>query len=730
MATCHQMIKLRYVLLLLILPTLSSCVGLFKANEDSQAALIFLTPFILAIVYTFQYYRSYNKERFGERSFDIKKYRQWASILVLAPTVILLVNFLPEKFFEDPKNKATYAELINDQSLLLEAYKESMLTYPDSLNCHVQYVELLRTSNLSFSLELNKVEELYKAKGRDLNAKSANIGQLLSAVLMMNRGAESEALEKLKKLSDQGVPFANYYSAHLLLNQGSHIEASERMENEITSQGYLKGAFYELSHYYFKEKKWGQLSKLIKKDPYLVYIPNALAEEYHFINRQWAGFIRALTRRFLNPLNWSGFLAALFIAGVWFWYVRSIDVFQRERWSLMLLTFLCGVLSPFIVFVISSFNQYELGFDLEDGFFRSLIYCVLGIGMVEEFAKIIPLLLILWFTKAIKEPYDFLLYASISALGFAFSENLLYFQSSKLEIIHGRGFISVVGHMCWSSIIAYGFVLAKFRYKSWNSFITFLVFLFIASIAHGLFDFWLIGPVKVWILSIIIFLFGTQVWWTMQNNCINNSPEFDYKELSRLDNTQFYMVSSLTSIFLLQYVLLGFQMGPATANYALFSSFIQGGYFIVFLSTSMGRFDIFPGYWEPIKVPYRITDIFIPILSNPEMYIGKTVEVWAEAENNRMRPFLPRKGIIIARRAIGLDKGWYLIKLQQHMGIGNYEDDHILIQFEYEDASLEKEKFCAVELRLLKSRRLVDHLKGTRNDISRAGDGMLKNLIP
>lgn len=729
MALCHKMIKPRHVLLYFIITSLTSCGGLFKANEDNQTALIFLTPFVLAIVYTFQYYRSYNKDRFGEQAFDFKKYRQWASILIFAPAVILVVNFLPEKYFEDPETKATYAELINDQSVLLEAYKESILAYPDSLDCHVQYVELLRTSNLSFSSELKQIEELYKVKGRDTNLNRANIGLLLSAVLMMNRGAELEALEKLKVLSDRGVPFANYYSAHILLKQGFEEEASQRLEMEIASSGYVKGAFKELSQYYFEQDKGVELEILLKKDPYLAHIPNYLAEEYHFRNRQWPGFFRALTRRFLNPLNWSGFLAALFIAGVWFWYVRSIDIFQRERWSLMLLTFLCGALSPIIVFFISSFNQYEMGFDMEGGFLQSLMYSVVGIGLVEEFAKIVPLILILWFSKAIKEPYDFLLYASISALGFAFSENLLYFQSSKLEIIHGRGFISVVGHMCWSSFVAYGIVLAKFRYKSWNSLITFWVFLILASLAHGLFDFWLIGPVKIWMLSIVIFLFGTQVWWTMQNNCINNSPEFNFNDLSRLDNIQFYMVSALTSIFLLQYVLIGFQMGPATANYALFRSFVQGGYFIVFLSTSMGRFDIFPGYWEPIKVPYRITDIFIPKLSNPEMYIGKHVEVWAEAENSRMRPFLPRKGRIIARRAIGLDKGWYLVELNQHMGISNYEDDHLLIQFEYEDASLEKEKFCAVELRLLKGRRIVGHLKGSRQDVSRAGDGMVKKLV-
>ena len=87
---------------------------------------------------------------------------------------------------------------------------------------------------------------------------------------------------------------------------------------------------------------------------------------------------------------------------------------------------------------------------------------VFGIGVIEEFVKFVPFLIILKFTKIINEPIDYIMYASLSALGFAFVENFNYFDDGSINIIHSRALTASIAHMVFSSLVVYGLILAKY----------------------------------------------------------------------------------------------------------------------------------------------------------------------------------------------------------------------------------------------------------------------------
>lgn len=67
--------------------------------------------------------------------------------------------------------------------------------------------------------------------------------------------------------------------------------------------------------------------------------------------------------------------------------------------------------------------------------------------------------------------HDVLIYASVSALGFAFIENVLYFDVVGPHVIVGRALSSVLMHMALSTLALYGFMLGHFRRRtiSWFS---------------------------------------------------------------------------------------------------------------------------------------------------------------------------------------------------------------------------------------------------------------------
>jgi len=94
----------------------------------------------------------------------------------------------------------------------------------------------------------------------------------------------------------------------------------------------------------------------------------------------------------------------------------------------------------------------------------SFIDMFIGVATIEEIAKIIPVLIIIKITKSINEPIDYLIYASVSALGFAFLENINYiyeYKDAHANIVGVRSFMPTIMHVCTTSII--GASIYKFQ---------------------------------------------------------------------------------------------------------------------------------------------------------------------------------------------------------------------------------------------------------------------------
>jgi RsiW-degrading membrane proteinase PrsW (M82 family) len=177
-----------------------------------------------------------------------------------------------------------------------------------------------------------------------------------------------------------------------------------------------------------------------------------------------------------------------------------------------------------MTYPLTDFDNLIVDFKLNGSLINDFFYSIIGIGCIEEFVKIIPLLVMMRFTNAVNEPYDYIKYASLSALGFAFVENLIYFHESNLHIIHGRALTAVVSHMFNSSIIAYGMILNKYK-RHENPYLNFIFFFALAAIAHGFYDFWLINKSAsaLRILTVLFILSSMYMWNSFKNNALNHS---------------------------------------------------------------------------------------------------------------------------------------------------------------------------------------------------------------
>ena len=116
-----------------------------------------------------------------------------------------------------------------------------------------------------------------------------------------------------------------------------------------------------------------------------------------------------------------------------------------------------------------------------------LLYSMLAIGPIEEFAKILPFIAIIIHLKEFDEPVDGIIYASFIGLGYAAAENVLYLDYLTPLEAAARGFASPVVHILFASIWAHWITTDWLAGRSIVKSAA-LGFLLAASL-HGLYDF-------------------------------------------------------------------------------------------------------------------------------------------------------------------------------------------------------------------------------------------------
>lgn len=185
-------------------------------------------------------------------------------------------------------------------------------------------------------------------------------------------------------------------------------------------------------------------------------------------------------------------------------WIRSFDIYEKETFRAMIWAFLAGGLTS----VMTALGIYEILrlFGLEDEAISTTIGSFLVIGPVEEFAKLIGLMVVYsLIRKQFNELTDGVIYMSCVALGFSIIENYFYAntgEGSQYLLVY-RAFISTPAHISFSVIIGY----AWYRYKNEKKpFRTVLAALLIASVLHGIFDALAFSPWFNFLLLIYLYL--------------------------------------------------------------------------------------------------------------------------------------------------------------------------------------------------------------------------------
>ena len=114
-------------------------------------------------------------------------------------------------------------------------------------------------------------------------------------------------------------------------------------------------------------------------------------------------------------------------------------------------------------------------------------YSLLAIGPIEEFAKLVPFLLVIIRFREFNEPLDGIIYASFIGLGYAAVENWQYLDYLTPTEAAARGFASPVLHILFASI--WGHWIGRAHLSQQSVAKAALSGLAVAAGLHGLYDY-------------------------------------------------------------------------------------------------------------------------------------------------------------------------------------------------------------------------------------------------
>jgi RsiW-degrading membrane proteinase PrsW (M82 family) len=318
--------------------------------------------------------------------------------------------------------------------------------------------------------------------------------------------------------------------------------------------------------------------------------------------------------------------AALVSATMWIDYFRRIDVFEREKiWSLIT-ALVIGCFTPSICLFFYGLI-HKMGFSETGEFVNDLIYAILAVGLNEEFSKIIGVIIVLTiFKKKIDEPIDILIYAGITAIGFAMVENFKYFSLYGIKIITPRTFYSSLEHVINTTLIVYGFYRQSL-FKKGIPILNVLVFSSLAVASHGLFDFFLMDTSLGYLtafFSIIIYLIGINFWVQMLNNANNYSTFFDYDKIHYTDKIFLRLLFWYSLTIVITFVNNLIVSDIKTSFSHFFFGLLSDGFLFWVVMLRASRFKIYKLKYFNLKIefPFYITknndeDFKVPFLNIP-----------------------------------------------------------------------------------------------------------------
>lgn len=652
---------------------------------------------ILLLVIAFTYRGELFKRRVPGKSW-LYTHRHLLSLLALTIVPVVLMNILvPVIRLDSPEKKILLGERLHDDFLIYEGFEELALEHRDSVELQFEFIDYYRRTHDDSNC--NWLYGLY-----DRSYTRADILASVYTQFFCQEGNLNIAL--LNNLTED-EPYVNYLKAIYFRDNQRYSEAEKYSLREIElNESYIRNYSLLVDIYWYSDQ-FDKLDSLLNSSG-AKYVDTEFRLTYYFVNQQWWNYLKTTyIHRFTSP-DIFAYIASFFVSFIWLLFIRRMDIFNREKWKDIAIVFGLSILFTHLCLLWYDFSTIHLEFYITGDPFNDFFYCFSVIGIGEETVKLLPWLIFGIFSRKLKEPFDYLLYASVAALGFAFAENLMYLENSENIVV--RSIMAAVAHMFDASVVAYGFILARFKYKQmiWKILAPLIAFI-LAALCHAFYDFWLISPWSgnLWMLTIVFFVISLHIWFYFKNNALNNStfyrPEIEFDSGAQRDLISF----GILSLLMLEFVIISYKFGAENGNLLLSREFLIVVVFLIYISLILEKINVRSGVWKRFKLKpaYKFNwsklggGLFSlpgsPIDEEPsptQDYTGLVLRFFAPKGNPYLGKQLPQVGACIKQISINNDSNWYVVQMKKPLVYAEYHPNLFVIRAKHSGRVLTEDK--------------------------------------
>lgn len=536
-------------------------------------------------------------------------------LYLLLPTLLLIafVNLVvPDPAPGDFERRIAGSLAVGVPGQAVQVYAQRLALDPYNLDDHYAYLQAyFQQPQRTFLAreDLRDDEALiasYTRLTQEDDLRLRDIGHYGLGLIYANLQQFPAARLHLEAVRDTDLKYLNNTLGYVYWQQQAFTVPEAFFKKEILLGGNVRGATVNLGLMLYQRKQYDALQWLYATAPHPEYLPPHLERFLLLREADFRGYLGAIARRTYQHLDLLGLLSAVLILLTWLFFLHKVDVFEPERARYLSLALGLGMAFSLVSVWLYDLLEFSLGLGMNGTWWGDLLYCLFGIGLVEEAVKLLPLLVMMAFTRQVNESIDLLIYAAAGALGFAFIENLTYFDADALGTFHRRAFSAVPMHMALSAIAAYGILYAQYGQRAPGATSmgrAFGISFTIAVVLHGLYDYWLISealPEPLRVLALAIFVYAILVFGRAITNALNHSEYFSRRQ-GRYLSLVFYLTGMLLAVLLFEYIAVALRYGPTLANLGLFVSMVLGGGFVVgLLAVALGQYELQRGVWMPL----------------------------------------------------------------------------------------------------------------------------------
>ena len=304
----------------------------------------------------------------------------------------------------------------------------------------------------------------------------------------LSGGNETESIARLES-AEETARYRNEFLGDLKLRAGDDEGALRHYLAEaalFADASYARRSTLFLARY--REDR--ALTRELLGDPAMrsSFAPSGLIP-YQAYAKRYAGLARSVVTTEWRMLGTVFVIPALFTAAIWFFILLAFRERSAKNVGRALVAFALGIVSAALTLYAVVLQQHLHGqdFNPQDSPLAQFVFFLSGVALREEVLKLLCFLPLALAIRKNGSPIEALVLAGMVGLGFAFQENLIYFQSGSGTFTAWLRLLTANAlHFSLTGVA--GFYLWQMLHRRFRGWEEFLVSFIAVVFAHALYN--------------------------------------------------------------------------------------------------------------------------------------------------------------------------------------------------------------------------------------------------